>query len=94
LKPYEAMFIVTPDLPEDQAKKLLESVTSEIAKEGGQIVESALSTKQRLPYRLAKNDDGYYATLKFQAQPSSIERLKERLRVNQSVLRHLVVRAK
>jgi len=94
LKPYEAMLVVTPDLPEDQVKKVLEAISNEIAKEGGQIVESSISTKQRLPYRLAKRDDGYYATLKFQAQPSSLANLGERLRLNQGILRHLVVRSK
>ncbi|MCX6355593.1 MAG: 30S ribosomal protein S6 [Candidatus Aureabacteria bacterium] len=94
MKPYEVMLVVTPDLPDDQVKKVVEAISNEIAKEGGQIGESTVSAKQRLPYRLAKRDDGYYATLKFQAQPSSIANLEERLRLNQGILRHLVMRSK
>lgn len=88
------MFVLKPLLSDDEVKKALEGITGEITKEGGQIVESSVSPKQRLPYRLAKHDDGYCACIRFQASPASLGRLRDRFRLNQDVLRQLVTTSK
>jgi len=92
LKSYEAMVIIRPDIPEDQAKKVVEGVSTEIAKIGGKIAEQTLSPKQRLSYTLAKHDDGYCLCLRFEAKPADLENLTQRFRLNQDILRHLIVK--
>lgn len=92
LKSYEAMVIIRPDIPEDQAKGVADGFSSEITKVGGNIVEQTISPKQRLSYTLAKHDDGYSLCLRFEAKPADLGGLAQRLRLNQDVLRHLITR--
>ena len=92
MKSYEAMVIIRPDIPEDQAKKVVEGISSEILKIGGKIAESTLSPKQRLSYTLAKHDDGYSLCLRFEAKPAELENLAQRFRLNQDILRHLIIK--
>ena len=92
LKSYEVIAIVRPDIPEDQAKNVADGVSSEIAKIGGKVGEQTISPKQRLSYTLAKHNDGYCLCLRFEAKPADLESLAQRLRLNQDILRHLIVK--
>jgi len=91
LKLYEGMFILRPDLPEDQTKKIVEGISSEITKAGGTIAESTLSPKQRLAYKVRKHDDGYCLVVRFRVEQAAVEGLNKRLRMNQDLLRHMIV---
>jgi ribosomal protein S6 len=86
------MVIVRPDIPEDQAKNVADVVSGEVAKIGGTIAEQTLSPKQRLSYTLAKHNDGYCLCLRFEAKPADLESLSQRLKANQDVLRHLIIK--
>lgn len=92
MKPYEAMVIIRPDIPEDQAKNVADGISGEVAKVGGTIVEQTISPKQRLSYTLAKHNDGYCLCLRFEAKPADLESLSQCLRLNQDVLRHLIIK--
>lgn len=90
MKLYEGMFVLRPDLPEDQTAKIAGGVSEEITKAGGTIVESTLSTKQRLAYRVRKHDDGYCLIVRFRIEGPALEGLNKRLRMNADVLRHMI----
>jgi small subunit ribosomal protein S6 len=85
------MFILRPDLPEDQTAKIVEGISGEITKAGGTIAESTLSPKQRLAYRVRKHDDGYCLIVRFQIEQAAVEGLDKRLRMRQDLLRHMIV---
>jgi small subunit ribosomal protein S6 len=86
------MVIVKPDLPEDQLKNVADGVSSEIEKIGGKIEEQTISPKQRLSYTLARHNDGYCLCLRFEVNPADLEGLAQRLRLDQNVLRHLIIK--
>lgn len=92
MKSYEAMVIIRPDIPEDQAKKVVEGISSEILKIGGKIAEHTLSPKQRLSYTLAAHNDGYCLCLRFEAKPTELKNLTQRFSLNQDILRHLITK--
>lgn len=91
MKLYEGMFMLRPDLPEDQTAKIAEGISGEITKAGGIIADSALSPKQRLAYRVRKHDDGYCLVVHFRIEGPAMEALNKRLRMNGDLLRHMIV---
>lgn len=91
MKLYEGMFILRPDLPEDQTAKIAEGISGEITKAGGTIAESTLSPKQRLAYRVRKHDDGYCLIVRFRIEGPALEALNKRFRLNGDLLRHMIV---
>lgn len=90
MKLYEGMFIVRPDLQEDQTAKVVEGISGEITKAGGTIAESTLSSKQRLAYKVRKHDDGYCLLLRFRIEQAALDGLNKRLRMNADLLRHMI----
>lgn len=91
LKSYEGMFIIRPDIPDDQAGKIADGITGEITKIGGKVEERTLSSKQRLAYPIGRHPDGYSLSLRFQAPSREMENLKSRLKSSQDLLRHLIL---
>jgi len=90
LKLYEGMFILKPDLPEEQTAKVAEGISGEITKAGGTIVECSLSPKQRLAYQIKKHNDGCCLIVRFRIEGPAMEGLNKRLRVNPGLLRHMI----
>ncbi len=90
MKLYEGMFILKPDLPEEQTAKVAEGISGEITKAGGTIVECSLSPKQRLAYQIKKHNDGCCLIVRFRIEGPAMEGLNKRLRVNPGLLRHMI----
>ena len=91
---YEATLVIQPGLEEEQTKGVVEEVTGLIEKGGGKVTKSELSTKQPLAYKLRRNREGYYLQLGFLCPPKALRDVERRFRINQNILRHLIVREK
>jgi small subunit ribosomal protein S6 len=92
LNSYEGIFVIKPDVAEEQTRKVAEAISGEIEKSGGKIEESTLGPRQRLCYPIAKSEDGHYLAVRFQAPPSALEGLIHRFRMQGEILRHMIVR--
>lgn len=90
---YEGIFIIKPDLSEDGTKKVIDGLSEEILKGGGTVDESAPMGKQRLAYRIEDYDDGYYLRVVFSATPETLVALERQLKLNQNIIRHLIVKS-
>jgi len=93
LNSYEGLFVIKPDAGEEQVRKVAEGISGEIEKSGGAIEKSSLGPRQRLSYPIARSEDGYYLTVCFTAPASAIEKLNRGFRMNEEILRHMIVRA-
>lgn len=90
---YEITFIVNPNLSEEDVTTQAERVGSLITGDGGEIVEvHPWGGKRRLAYPIQHHRDGYYVTTKFRSAPSTAYGLDAQLRINDNILRHLVIR--
>lgn len=92
MKHYETMFIVKPTLVEDEIKSKIEFFKEAITKNGGEI-ETCLDMGMRhLAYEIKKNKRGYYFVIYFKAEPSLILELERLYRINEDILRFIVVK--
>jgi small subunit ribosomal protein S6 len=91
LRTYEALFIVRPDMKDEEIQTVADKTAALIAENGGAIVRSEIWGKRRLAYEVEHFSEGYYVLLRFEAAPSFIGRLENYFRLSESVIRHLVV---
>lgn len=92
MKHYETMFLIKPTLVEEEIKAKIEFFKEAIVKNGGRI-ETCLDMGMRnLAYEIKKNKRGYYFVIYFQAEPSFILELERLYRINEDVLRFLVIK--
>jgi len=89
---YEELFIVRPDLPEEEIDKLIEQLTTFIASQGGNVDKSDKWGVRKLAYRVQKRTEGFYILLQFTANPGTVIELERRLRVSDMVMKFQSVR--
>lgn len=89
---YEALFIVRPEIDEADLEKVVGRVEDVVKSNDGTIVESQVWGKKRLAYEVKGHTEGIYVKLNFDAPPKVVERLQDHFRLNEDVIRDLVVR--
>ena len=89
---YEVMFIVRPDVEDEEADKLIESLSATV-KGGGGVVKSAEKLgRRKLAYQVRKFNDGNYILLTVEAGGAVVLELERRLRVTEQVIKFITVR--
>ena len=87
---YELMFILNPNMTQDETDKELESIKKFLEK-NGKIFDDDIWGLRDLETRIKTNDKGYYVIYYLDFNPESITELNEYFTLNQNVLRHLLL---
>ena len=88
---YEVMVIVKP-AEEEVTNATIEKVEALIARVGGTVEKVDRWGKRRLAYAVKKFTDGFYVLINFEAAPAEIKEIDRVLKINDEVLRHLIVK--
>jgi len=89
---YELMFIVRPDMAEEDQDKLISTLQSAVTSSGGTVKTVEKWGKRRLAYTVRKFHDGIYILLIVEGGGGLIHELERRLRVTEPVIKFLTVR--
>jgi small subunit ribosomal protein S6 len=89
---YELIYIVDPELSDEQVAEVVNRVAT-VAKQGGaQAGEPERWPRRRLAYPIKEKTEGYYVVTRLSAEPAAIKELDRVLKLTEPVLRHMVVR--
>jgi small subunit ribosomal protein S6 len=91
VRTYEALYIVRPDIEDDEVQTVAKRVEELVTNHGGSIVRSEIWGKRKLAYPVKKFIEGNYVLLRFEADGGFIAELEESFRLNENVIRDLVV---
>ena len=89
---YEELFIIKPDVPDEEADQFVENLQSHLASAGAAVDKVEKWGKRRLAYRVEKYREGAYVLIQFSGGPEIVKELERRLRVSDSVLKFITVR--
>src|SRR5207245_8127650 len=89
---YELMFIVRPDMAEEDLDKLISTLQSVVPTSGGIVKSVDKMGKRRLAYTVRKFHDGVYVLMVVEGGGAVIHELERRLRVTEPVIKFLTVR--
>lgn len=93
MKKYEGMFIIRPDLSEDEKKTLFNQINEAVTKNNGSVsAASVWSEKRKLFFPIKRYREGIYYLLSFTAVPTSIKDVNRVYRLNENILRVLISR--
>ena len=90
MRDYELLFVLDPNLAEEQKAAIVETVTS-VINAGGEAGAADVWGERRLAYSINKKNTGYYVVLPFKADAELPKELDRRLRINENVMRHIIV---
>src|ERR1700730_8754438 len=88
---YEVMFIVRPDMVEEDLSKLISTLESSVSSTGGS-AKSEVWGKSSLAYRVGKFNDGIFVLMLVDATGAAVHEVERRLRVTAPVIKFLTVR--
>jgi small subunit ribosomal protein S6 len=105
MREYEMVLVVQPGLEDEGVNALVGQVSQTITAQGGQVLQigqladgtgqvgATESWKRRkLAYPIRHQHEGYYPVLRMQAGNEALAELERSLKLNERVLRYLIVR--
>jgi small subunit ribosomal protein S6 len=91
MREYETIFILDPNLGENEVKEEVEKVQSLITGLDGEVLNVEPSSRRKLAYEIQGKTEGIYTLIKFKSEPAKIGEIERVYRLNERVLRHIVV---
>ena len=89
---YEVMFIVRPDVTEEDTDKLVAGFSATVTAGGGLVKTVEKMGRRKLAYMVRKFNDGNYVLLTIEANGAVVLELERRLRVTEPVIKFITVR--
>lgn len=89
---YELAVVFKPDLSEENFNLEFENIKNMIEKSEATIEKIDQWGKRPLAYEIKKFKEGYYNFIVFSAEPSVPLGLESKLRINENLLRFLIMR--
>jgi|SRR5690242_356970 len=89
---YEVMFIVRPDMAEEDLDRLISTLESQVSTAGGTVKSVDRMGKRRLAYTVRKFQDGQYILFTVEGTGQLVHELERRLRVTEPVIKFITVR--
>jgi small subunit ribosomal protein S6 len=86
------MFIVRPDVAEEDSDKLIAGFSATVTGGGGVVKTVEKMGRRKLAYMVRKFNDGYYVLLTIEASGPVVLELERRLRVTEPVIKFITVR--
>jgi len=94
LRKYEALFILSNTVSDEQMETKIEQISSEISKLGGNVQAATRMGRITFARPMAKKEAGNYVQLVFMMEPDKIKPLHERYRHNEDVIRLQIMAVK
>lgn len=91
MKAYELLFFVAPTIDEESRLAAMKRIENTIAAAEGTIDNVDEWGKRKLAYEINGLTEGVYTLVDFHADPQSIAELDRVLRINDAVVRHMIV---
>lgn len=89
---YETMFILRPDLGEEQVNQAIEKYQNLLRDQGAQAIEIQNRGKHRLAYEIKRQRDGIYVQLNYKGNGIFVAPLERAMRLSEEVIRYLTLK--
>ncbi|PSO61870.1 MAG: 30S ribosomal protein S6 [Cyanobacteria bacterium QH_8_48_120] len=94
MQSYETMYILRPDLSEEQVEEAIARYQSMLSERGAHNIEIQNRGKRRLAYEINKHQEGIYIQMNYEADGSHVAPLERAMRLSEEVIRYLTMKIK
>ena len=92
LQDYEMVFVVSPELADEDLESKINGVSQFITGRAGVISEVETWGKRKLAYPLKHFLEGNYVLARFKLSPARCKELEANLKISEEILRHLLIK--
>ncbi|MCA9407666.1 MAG: 30S ribosomal protein S6 [Candidatus Omnitrophica bacterium] len=91
---YELVLIIDAKLSNEEKEAILKEAIESVKKGGGKVINSQTwLDKHKLTFQIKKRTEGTYYLISFEDAGSSIEKIKQPLRLNEKILRFSIMKS-
>jgi small subunit ribosomal protein S6 len=90
---YELTVIVRPELSEEDRETVLKKVEELITSTSGEVLSRDMWGRRDLAYPIKKYKEGVYVLITFNGEPSATRDIDYKVKINDDIIRHLLVKA-
>ena len=94
MKRYELIFIIHPDLNEEEVKAVTEKFLQIISAQQGILIKTEDWGKRRLAYEIKKQPKGTYILVDFYGPGNMILEIERNLKIDDKILKFLTIKTK
>jgi small subunit ribosomal protein S6 len=87
------MVVLDPNLDEAGVEALNTRIQTQVTQRGGSVESVEQWGRKRLAYPIGRHRDGIYILSRLQLPPTAADEIKRTLKLSESVIRHLLIRA-
>lgn len=91
MREYEIVYVIRPDLSDEDRVAKIERIHALITENGGQMGKVEDWGKRVLAYEIRHYTDGYYGLAEFQLEPANVKSIEGRLNIDEEILRYQVI---
>lgn len=92
IKKYELMMILDAHLAKEEKEAIVKGVNDMIIKSGAKVINTLVwFEKQRFTFEIKKKTEGTYYLVNFSSEKPAIAKIRGHLRLNEKVLRSLIL---
>ena len=90
MKNYELVYVVRPNA-EDEVKEAVLNKIQEVISANCEVEKVDTWGNRKLAYQIAKFSEGFYVLVNFKASADLPKELDRNLKINENVIRHMIV---
>jgi small subunit ribosomal protein S6 len=89
---YETIYIVKPELTEDNLLKIIENYQGILVERGAKNIVTQNRGRRHLKYPIAKFKDGVYIQMNYETTGETVSLVEKSMKLNESIMRYLTIR--
>ncbi len=89
---YEGIFIIKPEIKEEDVKNVFKAIGDMVTKNGGNIKKEDPWGKRLLAYPVKKLKEAYYYKLDFESPSNTVAKVEAACKLNADIVRAMITR--
>lgn len=90
MRKYEFVYILKPDLSEEERTGIVDKIHGALAETKGEIIKVDHWGKRILAYEIDHYSEGYYVLTSFCVDPEQVVKLENRFNIDENILRYQI----
>lgn len=92
MRRYETIYILRPNLNEEEINTIVESTNTILGSDGGQTISLDQWGLRKLAYLINKETQGYYIYCDYATEPVNVAEMERKFRIDDSVMKYMTVK--
>lgn len=92
MRHYELGFILHPEVEQSDVTQTVDRVGQYVTSGGGEVASVDVWGRRALAYPIRRQNEGTYVFLQVQLEPQAIQELERNLKLDEEILRYLLLR--